>query len=467
MSLCVSLLCVAASAMAVEPDTAQGSDIQITIDGLKGVLQGHYVYVSVRLKSLSEPLDSLRLCIAYSSHALILMEVGKGELVSQRNWTDFNYDVETDIQVDQLEPISLLRVVAGSGIADSSGIEPTPIDGPGELVVMKFHVSNAVTFADMIVPLRFVWETCDDNVLHVTGKPVMMSASDVFETGHRFATLRTLHDLSVLDDYEPGNLGLGGPDPACQLRSYVDDNNELTLFNGYLALDAQEGWIEAGGDVSLNGIGYERDDLNLLTDYLLQGVKVFDISREGQILATDANRDSVNGTVADLVTMTRIVNGAQYLLPEIKDRAAIWSDSSGPWRKWWYPGEPLLTKSRVISDTVTLGFKDDGFHSQTNVPLGGIYAIFSMVDSSELFQVKHISGLKMQYGRLGDEVRVLLFPGVDSLTGPLPVGQNDLFSISGDLELKEMQASDYDGNMLYVIVDWKGKRMEFPQKQEE
>lgn len=57
---------------------------------------------------------------------------------------------------------------------------------------------------------------------------------------------------------------------------------------------------------------------------------------------------------------------------------------------------------------------------------------------------------------------MLHFPDLDSLTGPLPIGRNDLFTVSGESDLKEMQASDYDGNMLYVIVDWNDRAFEFP-----
>jgi hypothetical protein len=465
--LCASLIGIAATVTAAESEASQNGNIHIAIDRLEHVPQGHYAYVSVRLDSLSEPLDSLSLCIACAKRALTLMEVRMGDLLVQNSWTSFNYDVTVVVDADQPDSVNIIRVAAGIGIADNSASEPTPIKAPGELVVLKFYVSNDGTFEDTIIPLRFVWESCNDNVLHLSRNSLNVLATHIYETGHRYATQKDLHDLSLIDDRGAEYLRLGGPAAGCVGAGSDGRSRNLSLSNGYIAISYIGGWMDAGGDLNMNGRFYEQDDLNLLIDYLLHGVDVFDISGEAQVLMTDANRDSVNGTVADLVTMTRIVSGARNLVPEVKDQEAIWSDSTEPWRKWYYPGEPLLTRSRAISDTVTLELDEDRFQSDANVPLGGIYAIFSMADLSGSFEVQNNSSLKMLDSRLGDQVRVILFPGVDSLTGPLPVGKNDLFSISGDLDLKEMQASDYDGNMLYVIVDWKGKKLEFPEKQEE
>lgn len=164
--------------------------------------------------------------------------------------------------------------------------------------------------------------------------------------------------------------------------------------------------------------------------------------------------------------MTRFYNGADLVLSSLDAHRDIWSEATATWREWRVILEYYDQQALTPIDTALISSSENRLTANADRPLGGIYAIFSMVDSTESYQVENNSGLKMQYGRLGSKVRVLLFPGVDSLTGPLPAGQNDLFRIKGDLELKEMQASDYDGNMLYVIVDWKGKKLEFPEKQE-
>ena len=66
------------------------------------------------------------------------------------------------------------------------------------------------------------------------------------------------------------------------------------------------------GDINNNGIAYEIADMVLLTNYFIYGLGVFTIDQEIQIAATDANRDGLTLSVADLTYMLRKVLGEDH-----------------------------------------------------------------------------------------------------------------------------------------------------------
>jgi hypothetical protein len=223
------LLAFSHRATTAEPDKAEIVSAQIAMDGFKDAMQGHYCEVSVRIDSLSEPLDSLTLCIAYAQRVFKLLEVRKGDSVAQHNWGNFHYSVEAGVQTDQPEPISILRISAGVSGADSTSGAGTPLEGPGELAVLKFLLTSDATYGCTIAPLRFIWETCDDNVLFMTWESLRISADHVYEAGHLYATLETLHDLSLIDERDLQDIRLGGPGTSCS------DENRTSRFRLLLA----------------------------------------------------------------------------------------------------------------------------------------------------------------------------------------------------------------------------------------
>lgn len=57
------------------------------------------------------------------------------------------------------------------------------------------------------------------------------------------------------------------------------------------------------GDLNLNGVPFEQDDIDLYIDYFCNGLSVFSINIEEQIAASDANQDGTSLSVVDFMYM--------------------------------------------------------------------------------------------------------------------------------------------------------------------
>ena len=80
----------------------------------------------------------------------------------------------------------------------------------------------------------------------------------------------------------------------------------IKFYNGGIEIYC-DGIIDVRGDMNLNNIPCEPEDLELFRNYFLWGLSVFTVIVEAQIAASDVNRDGITIGVADYVKLERII----------------------------------------------------------------------------------------------------------------------------------------------------------------
>lgn len=179
--------------------------------------------------------------------------------------------------------------------------------------------------------------------------------------------------------------------------------------------------IDRRGDMNLNGINAEVADAQILKCFFLHGISAFEVILEGQVSASDVNNDGIPLTVADLVYIYRIITGDARPFPKL----------------------------HPLRDTVNVEFHKETVSMQAPVPVAALWAQFVVRDSVD---ISNHTDMKIEHTLQDTMVKVLVYPGFENLGNSIPAGNSDVFSISGEAELIKMQASDYDGNLLNLIV---------------
>jgi hypothetical protein len=281
---------------------------QIQIEKTHGTYQGHHEYVDVTLNEGSLMLSSFDFLIQYDASALTLVTVDPGEFIQDCGWEYFTYRYGASGNCGGGAcPSGVVWIVS---IADMNNGDNHPdcyISGPGiskELAVLDFLVPTDRTMECEYFPIRWIWYDCNDNSLNSLpdryaeiGQHVV--ARDIFELES------DLPDLPISDP----NFGFPtwlGVQSDC---SYPDDAIRFVDFiNGGVDIICADS-IDAPGDINLNNIPNEIADAVLFANYFVYGHSVFQINREGQIAASDVNKDGLTLGVADLVYLIRIING--------------------------------------------------------------------------------------------------------------------------------------------------------------
>lgn len=103
-------------------------------------------------------------------------------------------------------------------------------------------------------------------------------------------------------------LGSAGPS--------VGESQIRTVPNGGIDIVCVDS-MDDRADLNLNGIPYEVADAVLFSNYFIYGLSVFTVNVEGQVAASDVNGDGIVLSVADLVTLVRIVVGDDPPAPKV------------------------------------------------------------------------------------------------------------------------------------------------------
>ena len=160
----------------------------------------------------------------------------------------------------------------------------------------------------------------------------------------------------------------------------------------------------------------------LYSRYFLQSDTVFTINKAEQIDQSEINRDGYYLTVADMTYLARIITGDAYPFPKL---------------------EPFKHSVSVSFDNGTLSTESDA-------EIGSIWARFNVTDN---FAVQNLTDMELQSNLQDSVLNVLIWAGTSYIINAIPSGVNDIFNISGgDPHLLYLEASDYDGNLMTVLV---------------
>jgi hypothetical protein len=381
---------------------------EVQIDKLHDVFQGHYAYVSIDMNKGSEFFGGFDFLVAYDASALTFMGAKLGWWLDGC-WEYFTYRYNWNGNCGGPCPTGMLRVV---GIADINNgpnhpdlnclKHPGPSGTAYELVELTFYVTNDRTFECMYVPIRFFWHDCGDNAIsNIMGDTLWIS---------RFVYTYEMVDITGSIHYG-GHYWLGdceNPDPLKPAAiPFID------FIHGGIDIICSDS-IDAPGDINLNNIANEIADAVLFTNYFIYGLGVFDINPEGQIAASDVNKDGRVLTVGDLVYLVRLLTGD--VLPYAK---------LSP-----FANAVDITYGDVVTTSSATG-------------IGAALFVFDGVADVNLLA----DGMKMKSDVVNGQTRVLVWSDTKN---HISAGDVNVLNVNGNVSLVEVEVSDYYGNLMTV-----------------
>ncbi|UCD94658.1 MAG: hypothetical protein JSU69_00990 [Candidatus Zixiibacteriota bacterium] len=265
------------------------------------------------------------LTFKYDARVTSLLDVTPGELFEipgSYEWEYFHYRVDsfTYPVYDPHYPPSVIHYCQVIGIAEIAGDAHHPLEfsvvDSTVLFNVDFHVTGNVYFACNLVPIRFFWFSCGDNML-VFGD----QASP--ETAVSNRVLEEYKDYFYeLTSYDYGLPGMYGTPNSCLATGETAPIRLVDFYNGFIDIECDT-LNDLRGDVNLNGISYEIGDWNVFTDYFMNGPAAFETAVDSQVNATDINGDRRTVTTEDYTYMMRIIEGEME--PELPIRDTIWA----------------------------------------------------------------------------------------------------------------------------------------------
>jgi len=419
----------------------------------QGVIQGKYVTVSIFLASFNTAapvleqeapdlgLGGFDFLVAYDASALTFVEAFEGKELTDNDWEYFTYRYNYNGNCGNACPSGYLRVVAMAELNDGPN-HPTfdveagaPFnnepDFDGELVQLKFYVTNDRTYECQFVPIYFYWFDCTDNVVSdPTGNKAYV-AEEVFNFYDWTTAVQDYGSTALADYHDGGNYILVDAGLEFYFPQYVEwecdvDNSDgkgaipvIRFFNGGVDIICSED-IDARGDVNLNNIANEIADAVMFTNYFIYGISAFvDGKEEGSIAATDVNADGNVLTVGDLVYLIRIITG-----------------DASPYAKL----SPFASNVEfVLTDGVVT--------ANAGTDMGAALFVFDVEGQAEA--TLNVDGLKMLSDMVDGQLRVLVYG--DALNASIPANA-DVITVSGNATLVEAAAADYYGSDLNVVL---------------
>lgn len=275
------------------------SSARLTILPVLNAQAGRQVKTSIVADGLNGDLGGFDILVALNQAKYALVAARPGSYVDSCNWEYFTYrlvDKNSLTGFDLGEYTDLLEIRARADLslgmfAGCPGTLP-----PLELVKINLllaHEATGRSIECMVLPTRFFWRDCNDNIIYSRQFDSAYGGGDAFDY---------LDSLPVAYSYP----GFGAPSGDC--NDSLDGSVVMPMDYGNSIIDVLcppgGGLI---GDVNLNGIPFEVADVVLFTSYFAYGLIVFVIDPTPQIGSTDCNGDDIALSVADLVCMIREV----------------------------------------------------------------------------------------------------------------------------------------------------------------
>ncbi len=290
-----------------------------------------------------------------------------------------------------------------------AGVGSTPLgcdftNGTYALFYLQFYIKNNPENDCLTFPLRFYWTQCADNILFNTAGDSLFLSDTVFDPlMYQFIqqndTLPTIH---------------GVPD-SCYNLPGGGKYKLVDFYNGIIDIICDEP-IDMTGDVNLNGLAFEIADYVMFQSYYIYGLAVFNINIQGQLQATDCNKDSIYPTMRDLIFMYRVIIG------DISPYPKLGRDGN----------KHFLPMALFVQDTVA-----KEVHLVLPDSLSAIHLIF---DGEIVPDYSGPEGIAYNYD--GIVTRLLLSPGFSGTDSA--VYQGLFFAYTGDGIIDSADVSDWE-----------------------
>lgn len=198
-------------------------------------------------------------------------------------------------------PTGTIRVVAipdlGVPQTHPSCLSP---ETPASMFSLKFLVTNDFTYNCSLIPVRFIWYDCGDNL-------ISFNDPEGPQFNQKLAAAKGVYSSSQLIPPTDTFPSLNGAADTCfsDTIPYRQFLPLINFHNGGVYIKCDESQFSVG-DIDLNGMPYMIGDAALFGSYFLEGESVFDDDRSRQIAATDINKDGQSLKLEDLVQLGRI-----------------------------------------------------------------------------------------------------------------------------------------------------------------
>jgi hypothetical protein len=424
----------------IPKDTTQPIVVRMTQPHI--IYQGSYNSISITKAKGDLALSGFGFEINYDPAVLAFAsaELGSALGSSGCGWKYLASRLDSTTNSPGNSSLALLRIVA----ATDSLTGPPPLtachipDG-GELVRIKFLVTNDRTYAGFYSAVRFCWRDCQDNALISSQRDTLFVSRRVLDMTDIDHAHGQRQDNEITGADCRFSVHFGGDCAGCDSLKVGKKVTRLVDFqNGGIYICC--GDVEPRGDLNLNGIANEIADARLLADALVEGRDILirgrdilpNVAREAAESASDVNGDGYPLTVADLVYLQRIIIGDAIPYPKV----------------------------RPFGDSAEVTFSDGLFSIESPSEIAGVLAIFNC-DSNYSVESQSILPVTSFFDITKKELRVLAACGSDDPDTTyyadcngrhLPAGENKLFKIRGRANLLTTQVSDYNGSLLLTSV---------------
>jgi hypothetical protein len=378
--------------------------LNVQIEEVPDVIQGHQRAIDVMLNGSGKPLGGYDLLISYDASALVALAARPGDLFESCGWEYFTYRLGAQGQCDGC-PSGLLRITA---IADINNGAYHPgcywQSQVGSIATIDFLVTNDRTLECQFAPVRFFWMDCEDNGFSSVAGDTLWLAREVFD-----------YSGTNITNASYGFPGYFGPLDSCMLGGDMSKSTPMRCVdftNGGFDIICADS-IDARGDLNLNGLAHEIADAVTYTNYFLHGLDAFTVSVEGQIAASDVNADGVTLTVGDLVYLIRVIIGDAPAVPK------------------QVPDVERVVELARMGDALIIG--------KSSQPVGALH----LVIDGEITPVlsARATGMDLQYHFDGSKTRILVFDE----DGLLSLGEGPVLTLGRHAVVEKVEAGSFDG----------------------
>ncbi len=379
-------------------DSAAPSSYRVAIERVQGGTPGGLRAVGIIARTGHADIRGFTFSLAYDSVALHLESVEPGKVLSRHGRQAFSWRLIERRPGEAIYPFGCFRVETKAD-ARSAIIQKGGDAADGELVRLVFRITANRAVNCRFLPLQFVWQALDDNVIF-TGRthlpnfvnrvldaapqsPAAVSGRYSSDSGTTAAAPFLPPGDRIVPTSRTVDFINGGIQVQCPLPSPAD--------------------LIIPGDVDQNGFPGQEGDVTRLAELILrQGVDAAE-RRNVYGFRLGYAPDGTPLVLESVVSLLRIMRG----------------DTLPPPRPL---GDIVLCSMRRYGDTLVMW-------ANATTPLGGVLAVFDAADST---LVPHPGynreGVALEHLFLNNRLRVLVF---DISGNGLPGGGCELLRIPG------------------------------------
>ncbi len=408
--LSLSLLIMCATVKAED----QSGPLEIRIEKVVPVIAGGVFpmlggisSVALTMKGDSLSIRNLWICLAYPTKFLKLEKISPGNLV------DSNYFDCTAPDTNQDGVISF----------ECKARDKSPVmlgSAPDTLFVFDFRPTNNLTYQCEFFPVSFYWQDCDDNsVVYAVSDSLVNSISRVVYSAEPMVHRGYSFEGYSMVKYDIPNYW--GADDNC--RNISDSGRIIDFYNGGILVSNDPCCCDMYGDLNLNGIIDEKEDVELFYRALFGDTGIFKINIVGQSSASDVDNDGHKLWINDLVLLCLEPDSQLKIMGQDKK---VGEAEFG-----------ISDKEGVISIAMN-----------SDVPVGGVYFEFRADSNSaksdyDISPGPRLDRMDTRFGITADTLKITIAPLRDSAKC------RDCYLEPGEYKLLDIQ---YPGRLPEIIT---------------